>query len=72
MKNDKMPELPASTKIGPVVLRQAEVSVPLWEAANIERKKLKITNKQLFEWCLRAFILKCNPARAASMGIKHE
>lgn len=53
-----LPDLPDAKKKERRVLRQAEIQEDLWDAVDKEAKKLRLSNREVFEYGLRAFLAK--------------
>lgn len=70
MKN--LPALPKATKNEKKVLVQAEINEELWGLVENEMEAMGLTRRQVVEFGLKSFLLKCNPKEAARIGITPE
>lgn len=68
----KTPVLPKSTKHEKKAMMQAEINMDLRDAVKREIKSRKLTDRQVVEWGLKAFLLSTNPKEAARLGITTE
>lgn len=65
----QLPNLPPSKRSEKRVLKQAQVNEELWKAVEKEASKDKYTDREVFEYGLKAFLLAKNPKEAARLGI---